>query len=108
MSLLKPSLTIRARVLILVIIAMTPIVLERVSGLQVGRADRIRLTETTMRDLAKHGADVYGQMLTLARTVMGAAALAQPEGDVDPQRCGRLMRDLAPFSRRPSPTGNSP
>jgi diguanylate cyclase (GGDEF)-like protein len=94
MSLLKPSLTIRARVLILVIIAMTPIVLERVSGLQVGRADRIRLTETTMRDLAKHGADVYGQMLTLARTVMGAAALAQPEGDVDPQRCGRLMRGL--------------
>ena len=94
MSLLKPSLTIRARVLILVIIAMTPIVLERVSGLQVGRADRIRLTETTMRDLAKHGADVYGQMLTLARTVMGAAALAQPEGDVDPQRCGRLMQDL--------------
>jgi diguanylate cyclase (GGDEF)-like protein len=94
MSLLKPSLTIRARVLILVIIAMTPIVLERVSGLQVGRADRIRLTETTMRDLAKHGADVYGQMLTLARTVMGAAALVQPEGDVDPQRCGRLMRGL--------------
>jgi diguanylate cyclase (GGDEF)-like protein len=94
MSLLKPSLTIRARVLILVIIAITPIVLERVSGLQVGRADRIRLTETTMRDLAKHGADVYGQMLTLARTVMGAAALAQPEGDVDPQRCGSLMRDL--------------
>jgi diguanylate cyclase (GGDEF)-like protein len=94
MSLITPSLTIRARVLILVIIAMAPIVLERVSGLQVGRADRIRMTETTMRDLAKHGADVYGQMLTLARTVMGAAALAQPEGDVDPQSCGRLMQDL--------------
>ena len=85
MSLLRPTLTIRARILILVIIAMAPIVLERVSGLQVGRADRIRMTETTTRDLAKHGAEVYGQMLTLARTVMGAAALAQPEGDVDPQ-----------------------
>jgi diguanylate cyclase (GGDEF)-like protein len=94
MSLLTPSLTLRARVLILVIVAMTPIVLERVSGLQVGRADRTRLTETTMRDLAKHGADVYGQMLTLARTVMGAAALAYPAGDMDPQRCGGLMRDL--------------
>jgi diguanylate cyclase (GGDEF)-like protein len=94
MSLLKPSLTIRARVLILVIIAMTPIVLERVSGLQVGRADRIRMTETTTHDLAKHGAEVYGQMLTLARTVMGAAALAQPDGTVDPQSCGRRMQDL--------------
>jgi diguanylate cyclase (GGDEF)-like protein len=94
MSFLKPSLTIRARVLILVIIAMAPIVLERVSGLQVGRADRIRMTETTMRDLAKHGADEYGQMLTLAHTVMGAAALAEPDGAVDPQRCGRLMADL--------------
>jgi diguanylate cyclase (GGDEF)-like protein len=47
-----------------------------------------------MRDLAKHGADVYGQMLTLARTVMGAAALAEPDGVVDPQSCGRLMQDL--------------
>jgi hypothetical protein len=94
MSLLKPSLTIRARVLILVIVAMTPIVLERVSGLQVGRADRIRMTETTMRDLAKHGAEVYGQMLTLARTVMGAAALSQPDTGIDPQSCGHLMRDL--------------
>jgi diguanylate cyclase (GGDEF)-like protein len=93
MSLLTPFLTIRARVLILVVIAMTPIVLERVSGLQVGRADRIRMTETTMRDLTRHGADVYGQMLTLAWTVMGAAALALPEGDVDQQRCGRLMQD---------------
>jgi hypothetical protein len=94
MSLLRHSLTIRARILVLVIIAMAPIVLERVSGLQVGRADRIRMTETTTGDLAKHGAEVYGQMLTLARTVMGAAALAQPEGDVDPQSCGRLMLDL--------------
>ncbi|MBV9971424.1 MAG: diguanylate cyclase [Xanthobacteraceae bacterium] len=94
MSLFGLSLTIRARVLILVIVAMAPIVLERVGGLQVGRADRIRMTETTVRDLAKHGAEVYGQMLTLARTVMGAASLAQPEGDIDPQSCGRLMRDL--------------
>jgi diguanylate cyclase (GGDEF)-like protein len=94
MSLLRPSLTIRARILILVIVAMAPIVLERVSGLQVGRADRIRMTETTTRELAKHGAEVYGQMLTLARTVMGAAALAEPDRDVDPQSCGRLMQDL--------------
>jgi diguanylate cyclase (GGDEF)-like protein len=94
MSLLRPTLTIRARILVLVIIAMAPIVLERISGLQVGRADRIRMTETTTRDLAQHGAEVYGQMLTLARTVMGAAALAQPEGAVDPQSCGRLMQDL--------------
>jgi diguanylate cyclase (GGDEF)-like protein len=94
MSLLRPIPTIRARILILVIVAMAPIVLERVSGLQVGRADRIRMTETTTRELAKHGAEVYGQMLTLARTVMGAAALAQPEGEVDPRNCGRLMQDL--------------
>jgi diguanylate cyclase (GGDEF)-like protein len=94
MSLLRTTLTIRARILVLVIIAMAPIVLERISGLQVGRADRIRMTETTTRDLAQHGAEVYGQMLTLARTVMGAAALAQPEGAVDPQSCGRLMQDL--------------
>jgi diguanylate cyclase (GGDEF)-like protein len=94
MSLLRPTLTIRARILILVIIAMAPIVLERISGLQVGRADRIRMTETTTRDLAQHGAEVYGQMLTLARAVMRAASLAQPEGNVDPQSCGRLMQDL--------------
>jgi diguanylate cyclase (GGDEF)-like protein len=94
MSLLRPTLTIRARVLLLVVIALAPIVLERVSGLQVGRADRIRLTETTMRDLAKHGAEVYGRMLTLARTVMGAAALTLSNGKVDQQSCGPLMQDL--------------
>src|SRR5277367_2884774 len=94
MSLLKPSFTIRARVLVLVILAMAPIVLERVSGLQVGRADRIRMTETTMGDLARQGASVYGQTLSFARTLMGAAALSQSVGKIDPATCGEAMQEL--------------
>ena len=87
--------TIRARLLILVLLAMTPIVLERISGIQVGRADRVRLTETTARGLAKQGADVFAQTLSSARSLMRAAAvLSEPSDKIDSQTCEKAMKEL--------------
>ena len=92
---LSQLLTVRVRILLLIILAMTPVVVERISGLQVGRADRIRMAEATMRDLARHGAETYGQTLHFARTLMQAAALTQPENGMNPQSCSRMMGDLS-------------
>ena len=87
-------LTIRARIVILVIIVMAPIIGERIRGLEVGRADRFRMTGTQMLNLAKHGADVQTQMLSSARTLMNAAALTQTALSIDSEACRTTMEEL--------------
>jgi hypothetical protein len=88
-------LTIQARVLILVVLAMTPIVLERISDIKVGRAERLRLTETTLRGLSRQGAEVYAQTLSSARSLMRAAAvLFRSDDKIDPRTCGKSMEEL--------------
>jgi hypothetical protein len=87
--------TIRARVLILVVLAITPIVLERLNGLQLGHADRLRLTETTARGLARQGAELYTQTLSSARSLMQAAAmLSRSANEIGPQACAKTMEEL--------------
>jgi diguanylate cyclase (GGDEF)-like protein len=87
--------TIRARVLMLVILAISPIVMERLSGLRIGRADRLRLTETAARGLATEGAELYARTLNSARSLMQAAAMLSPSAEeIDPRTCGKTMEEL--------------
>ena len=89
------TFTIRARLVILVILAIAPVVLERISGIQVGRADRLRLTENTTRGLARQGAELYAQTLSSAQGLMHAAALlSQSQDDADPTACGKALADV--------------
>ncbi len=88
-------LTIRARVLILVVLAITPIVWERLTGIQLGHADRLRLTETTARGLATQGAELYAQTMNAARGLMHAAAmLSGPAEAIDPRACAQTMQEV--------------
>jgi diguanylate cyclase (GGDEF)-like protein len=88
--------TIRARVLILVLLAMTPIVLENLNGLSLGHADRLRLTETAARGMATEGAELYAQTLSAARSLMQAAAVLSPAaGEIDPRTCPKAIEELS-------------
>jgi diguanylate cyclase (GGDEF)-like protein len=84
-------LTIRSRLVILALVAIAPIVGERIRGLEVGRADRLRITGTQMVDMARHGADVQAQILSSARSLMNAAADSQTLATLPSEQCTRLV-----------------
>ena len=70
--------SLRLRILILVLLVTAPIVGERVRGLEIARSDRFKITGTSLLDLARHKSEMQAQILDAARIVMTAAIVAQP------------------------------
>ena len=52
----KPLLSIRARLIIVALLTITPLIFERVRGLERARAERIEIAQTQVMDLARGGA----------------------------------------------------
>lgn len=91
-----PFLTLRVKLVILVIIAIAPIVGERVRGLEVGRVDRFKMAGAQMLDLAHHAADVQTQMLNSVRSTMNAVAATQAlPTDSQLASCDQAMVQIA-------------
>lgn len=61
--------------LLLVLVATVPLAGERLHGIEVGRADRVRLAESQMLELAREGVLSQQGLLTSARSAMEAIAL---------------------------------
>jgi diguanylate cyclase (GGDEF)-like protein len=88
--------TLRTKLVILVIIAIAPIVGERIRGLEVGRADRFKMAGVQMQDLAHHAADVQVQMLRSVQSTMNAVAATQAlPADAQSATCGQALAQIA-------------
>ena len=53
----KPLLSIRARLIVVALLTITPLIFERVRGLERARAERIGIAQTQVVDLARGGAE---------------------------------------------------
>jgi hypothetical protein len=53
----KPLLSIRARLIAVALLTVTPLIFERVHGLERARAERIEIAQTQVADLARGGAE---------------------------------------------------
>src|SRR3984885_839088 len=91
----KPLLSIRARLIAVALLTVTPLIFERVHGLERARAERIEIAQTQVADLARGGAEaqrsvVYSlrALLQLIANVYGRTPLQSPE-------CNRTLSDLA-------------
>lgn len=88
--------TLRTKLVILVIIAIAPVVGERIRGLEVGRADRFKMAGVQMQDLAHHAADVQAQMLRSVQSTMNAVAATQAlPADAQSATCGQALAQIA-------------
>ncbi len=66
----KPILSIRARLILLALIAVVPLLLGRVQSLEAQRAERIRAAQAEAMELARRGAESHAETIKSARAVL--------------------------------------
>ena len=69
-----PRIGIRARLMLLALLAVVPLTLDRVRVLEAGRSERIQLAATEMMELARRGAEQQNEMVITVRALIQAAA----------------------------------
>lgn len=92
---LKKVLGIRARLALLALILVTPLMLERVRSLEDTRAKQIALASAEFASLAKHSADMQREVISSVETVLRSTAYVRgSEGGVS--RSCDIMRASLP------------
>ncbi len=72
----KPILGIRARLMLLALLAVVPLMLDRVRILEAGRAERIEIASSEAMELARRGAEEQNEIVTSVRALLQAVARA--------------------------------
>jgi diguanylate cyclase (GGDEF)-like protein len=91
----KPILSIRARLVILALVAMVPLMLDRVRLMEASRAERIDHAVTEVLDLAKRGADTQREIMTTVRAMLQVMARAYVTMLARGETCNLYLADLA-------------
>jgi diguanylate cyclase (GGDEF)-like protein len=91
----KPILSIRARLVILALLAVVPLMLDRVRLMEASRAERIDHAATEVLDLAKRGADSQREIMTTVRGMLQVMARAYVTMLARGETCNFYLTDLA-------------
>jgi hypothetical protein len=88
----KPALSIRARVLVLVALAIAPLLFDRIRLLHTERADRIAAASEEAISLAHRGIEAQQEIVLAARSVLQVIARGYAVGS--PQSCDRFIAQV--------------
>jgi diguanylate cyclase (GGDEF)-like protein len=91
----KPTLSIRARLVILVLLAVVPLMFDRVRLLEASRAERIDDVATEALDLARRGADGQSEIITTIRALLQVTARTYVATLANGPACNIYLADLA-------------
>ena len=72
----KPILSIRARLLVLALLAIAPLVFDRVQGLELSRSHRIDRARAEVIDLARRGTESQREIIYSVRALLQIVARA--------------------------------
>jgi diguanylate cyclase (GGDEF)-like protein len=95
----KPILSIRARLIVLALLAIAPLMLERVHALEGARAERTDRAHTEVIDLARRGAEAQRDIIYSVRALLQVLARVYARTPFDPATCNHYLTDM---------TGNVP
>jgi diguanylate cyclase (GGDEF)-like protein len=90
----KPMLSIRARLIVLALIAITPLMIERVHGLEEARAIRTERANNDVIDLARRGAESQRQIIYSVRSLLQIVARVYAKIPFDGSSCNQYLADL--------------
>jgi diguanylate cyclase (GGDEF)-like protein len=90
----KPLLSIRARLIVLALFALAPLMLERVHGLEKARAERTEQAHVEVMDLARRGAEAQREIIYSTRALLQVVARAYVKMPLDPPDCNNYLTDL--------------
>jgi len=91
----KPILSIRARLIVVALLAIAPLMVERMRGLERTRSERAELVLARVVDLARDGAVAQREIVYSMRALLQVAAhvyARMPPGQAD---CGRTLAEIA-------------
>ncbi len=92
---MSPFRSIRARLIVLALLAIAPLMLERVHGLEAARTERTERAYAEVADLAKRGAQAQQEVIESVRALLQIESRVYGKLPLDPADCGRDLADLA-------------
>ena len=90
----KPFLSIRARLLVLALLAITPLLLERVHGLEAARAARTERANADVVDLARRGVEAQRDIISSTRAILQIVTRVFAKIQIDRSNCSQYMTGL--------------
>jgi hypothetical protein len=90
----KPILSIRARLIVVALLAIAPLMVERVRGLERARAERADLARVQVVDLARSGVAAQREVIDSTRALLRVAAHVYAKMPLDAPDCGQTLADL--------------
>lgn len=90
----RPALSIRVRLILLAILAITPLMLERMHGLEEARSKHIERANADVIDLARRGVESQSQILDSVRALTQIVSRVYARVDLDQPGCTQYVADL--------------
>lgn len=91
----KPILSIRARLVLLALLAVVPLMLERVRLLEASRSDRLASAAAEVVELTKQGVDGQREVVTAVQAVLRVLARGYVTMRTRGESCNFYLRDFA-------------
>ena len=90
----QPILSIRARLIVLALLAIVPLMLERVHSLERARTERTELVRTQLIDLARSGEAAQREIIDSIRALLRVVAGTRERMPLDASDCNRSLAEL--------------
>jgi diguanylate cyclase (GGDEF)-like protein len=91
----KPILSIRARLIVLALVAMAPLMFERFHSLEAARAEGTARAHAQMIAMAQRGAEAQEETISSVRALLQIVAREYARMPFDQSGCNRYLTDLA-------------
>jgi diguanylate cyclase (GGDEF)-like protein len=91
---IKPMLSIRARLILLALLAIAPLMIERVHGLEEARAIRAERAYNDVSELARRGAESQRQIIYSVRSLLQIISRIYAKVPLDSSDCNQYLADL--------------
>jgi len=89
----KPTLSIRARLLVLALVAVVPLMVDRARRIETDRAERIAALSEDARALARQGAESQRELIIAVKSVVQVVARAYASLASSAETCSRFLAD---------------
>jgi diguanylate cyclase (GGDEF)-like protein len=106
----RPILSIRARLIVVALLAIAPLMVERVRGLERARVERAAVARSQVIDLARSGVAAQREVIDSTRALLRVAARVYTKMPFDAPGCNQILTDLSsnvPWMRMLLVVGNN-
>jgi len=91
----EPLLSIRARLIVLALLAVAPLMFERIHAIEEARGERTARAHTQVIELARRGAEAQHEVILSVRALLQIVARVYARTPFDPGECNQYLTSLA-------------